>query len=63
MNADNKIMIELADWLLEKVEVSSVSKEDVSSKMKELMSKYFEHAKEDAEIIEERLGNTPKGEN
>ncbi len=46
MDTDKRIMIELADWLLEKVEISPVSKEDVSSKMKELMDKYFEHEKE-----------------
>lgn len=41
METDNKIMIELADWLLEKVETSPVSKEDVSLKIKELMGKYL----------------------
>jgi hypothetical protein len=45
METDNKIMIDLADWLLEKVEASPVSKEDVSLKMRELMAKYFEEEK------------------
>ena len=45
MDVDKRIMIELADWLLEKVEISPVSKEDVSSKMKELMDKYFKQEK------------------
>jgi hypothetical protein len=41
MDVDKTIMIELADWLLERIEESSVAKEDVSLKMKELMNKHF----------------------